>query len=367
MQAPVHYVPRPAKLSEGWEIVARALATVPEFAGRGAELLPTLVEFDPVEVHQGLALAAMVVERGITHLHAHFASLSARTTQIAAALTGVTYSFTAHAKDIFHETVDNDRLRRVLADAQHVVTISEYNFRHLRAEFPAETAHLHLIHNGLELDRFPYRSPHAPGEVLRIAAVGRLVEKKGFDRLIDAAAALTARGARLEVRIAGGGDLAQALTDRIAAAGLDGVVTLLGPQTQQEVSDLLRCADVFVAPCVVGADGNVDGLPTVLLEAMAMGVPAIASDVTGIPEVVHPAGTGRPQTGILIRTGILSDLVGALDQVARPEFDRQAIAAAARTLIETNFDSRRQAGRLRALLPCPPVPAERGDVLEVVA
>jgi glycosyltransferase involved in cell wall biosynthesis len=110
---------------------------------------------------------------------------------------------------------------------------------------------------------------------------------------------------------------------------------------------------------VVGEDGNADGLPTVLLEAMAMGVPAIASDVTGIPEVIHPAQGGAARTGILIRNGVTADLTAALVEAARPDFDRAGIAAAARQCIEANFDSTKQARRLRQLVeaPEPAVPA----------
>ena len=365
VQAPVNYVPKPAKLSEGWAIVARAQELNPEFAGRWAQLLPQIAGYDPTEVHQGIELATMALERGITHLHAHFGSLAARTAEIAAALSGITYSFTAHAKDIFHEDVDRSRLAQTLANASHVVTISEYNYRYLSSTYPAETANLHLVYNGLELKRFPYSAPQVPGQTLRVAAVGRLVEKKGFDLLIASAAELRGRGLRLDIRIAGGGMLETELAEQITSLGLEGTVRLLGPRTQREVADLLRWADVFAAPCVVGKDGNADGLPTVLLEAMAMGVPAIASDVTGIPEVIHPAQGGAAQTGILIRNGVAADLTAALEETARPDFDREGIAAAARQCIEANFDSAKQARRLRQLAEAPASTVPAAESLEV--
>jgi glycosyltransferase involved in cell wall biosynthesis len=358
VKAPVTYVPRPFKLSEGWEVMAQAVGTVPEFAARYAELLPELAPMDPDEVYQGVGLARLVIERRIGHLHAHFGSAAARTAEIAARLAGITYSFTMHAKDIFHESVDYARLRQGMKNADHVITISAYNYRFLRNMFSEETRNLHLVYNGLELERFPFRPPDPPDSVLRVAAVGRLVEKKGFSMLVDAAEELAKRGRRVEVRIAGDGDLAEDLAARIAAARLEDTVFLLGPQTQQEVFELLRWADVLAAPCIVGADGNADGLPTVLLEAMAMGVPAIASDVTGIPEVVHPADGAEEQTGVLVRAGVLPDLVTALETVAGPDFDRGAVAAAARRLIEADFDSHRQAAQLRGLLSHAAGPAE---------
>ncbi|MEX5302227.1 glycosyltransferase [Kocuria sabuli] len=348
VRAPLHHVDRPERASAGWAVLARAAEAVPGFGPRFAALLPELAGTEASEVHQGVALAVQVVEQGITHLHAHFATLAAHVAEIASRLTGVPFSVTTHAKDIFHDSVDPVRLRRTLERAEHVVAISEYNRRHLAAAFPGQAHRLRLVRNGIELARFPYRDPAPPGRVLRVAAVGRLVEKKGFDRLVRAAARYRAAGGRLSVTIAGGGELEQQLRALVAELGAEDVVELLGPRTQAEIGGLLRAADVFVAPCVVGADGNADGLPTVLLEAMAMGVPVIATDVTGIPEVVR--GTA-PRTGVLVPSADDDALLGALATVAGPGFDRIGTARAARALVDRDYDSTAQAAALRALLP----------------
>ncbi|MBG6180254.1 glycosyltransferase family 4 protein [Arthrobacter sp. CAN_A1] len=358
VQAPVTYVSKPTKIAEGWAIMAAADGVIPHFGERFAQLLPGLAGLDPVEVHQGVELATLLSQRGITHVHAHFGSLAARTAKIASDLTGIPFSFTAHAKDIFHEEVDLEVLRNLIGSAHHVVTVSDFNLAYLERLFPDQLGQVHLVYNGLELDRFPFIAPAAPGPVLRVAAVGRLVEKKGFSLLIDAVAELVRRGVAVEVRIAGGGELQDELAQQIGRHHLGSTITLLGPRTQAEVVELLRWADVFTAPCVVGQDGNADGLPTVLLEAMAMGVPCIASDVTGIPEVITNADSGSApdagpgdgsQTGILVRSGEVSELVGALVTVASSSFDRQAVARAARRVIEQNFDSHRQSVRLQEL------------------
>ncbi|WP_051478893.1 glycosyltransferase family 4 protein [Arthrobacter sp. H5] len=343
VQAPVTYITRPHKLSEAWPIVAAAQRGIPGFQGKFARLLPELVDSDPGEVHQGIELATLLTQRGITHMHAHFGSIAARTAHIASAITGIPFSFTAHAKDIFHELVDPEQLERLLAGAHHTVTVSDYNLDFLSAFSPENAAGIHRVYNGLELGRFPYRAPTAPHAPLRIAAVGRLVEKKGFPLLIDAVADLGRQGIPVELRIAGGGELQQDLDQQVRSLGLSPTVTLLGPRTQSEVVELLRWADVFAAPCVVGADGNADGLPTVLLEAMAIGVPCIGSDVTGIPEVL------KGGTGLLVRAGVVSDLVDALRTTASPAFDRAGVTRAARSLIEGNFDARNQSTRLREL------------------
>ncbi|MHA7295520.1 glycosyltransferase family 4 protein [Arthrobacter sp. HLT1-21] len=358
VQAPVTYISKPAKLAEGWAILAAADGVIPDFGERFARLLPDLAGLDAGEVHQGVELATRLCQRGITHVHAHFGSLAARTAKIASDLTGIPFSFTAHAKDIFHEDVDLDVLRTLIGAAHHVVTVSDFNLAFLERLFPEQLGRTRLVYNGLELDRFPFVAPAVPGPVLRVAAVGRLVEKKGFSLLIDAVAELVRRGVALQVRIAGGGELRDELAQQIAEHDLGSTITLLGPRTQAEVVALLRWADVFTAPCVVGQDGNADGLPTVLLEAMAMGVPCIASDVTGIPEVISTTGgvSGSrvgpgdgSQTGILVRSGVLTELVDALVTVASSTFDRQAVARSARHVIEQSFDCHRQAARLQEL------------------
>lgn len=347
VQAPVTYVTRPQKLSEGWPIIAEAHGLIQNFAQRFAALLPDLAECEASEVHQGVELATRVVERGITHLHAHFGSIAARTARIASALAGVPFSFTAHAKDIYHEQVDQAALIRLMQDAHHTVTVSDFNHRYLSALSPAASGRLHRVYNGLELDRFPFRDPAPVHTPFRIAAVGRLVEKKGFSFLVDAVGALVRAGHQVDVRIAGGGELRDDLAARIRLLDLEEHIQLLGPRTQSEVIELLRWADVFAAPCVIGADGNADGLPTVLLEAMAMGVVCIGSDVTGIPEVL--TGAGGTSTGLLVRAGNVEDLAEALAAVASRSFPRAETARSARALIERCFDSRVQCVQLQKL------------------
>jgi colanic acid/amylovoran biosynthesis glycosyltransferase len=146
------------------------------------------------------------------------------------------------------------------------------------------------IYNGLDLERFAYSDPPAGGD--DILAVGRLVEKKGFHILIEAVRLLREAGRDVRCRIVGGGEEADHLAAQVAASGLEGTVELLGPRPQSEVMALMREAAVLACPCVVGRDGNRDGLPTVLLEAMALGTPCVATDVTGIPELVRDGETG---------------------------------------------------------------------------
>lgn len=349
VQAPVHHLPKPGKLADSWLAMAQAQRVLPDFDDRFAALLPLLTRIDPAEAVQGLTLAVEAHRAGITHLHVHFASAQARVARVAAGLTGLPYSVTTHAKDLFHESVDHDLLADVLGHAEAVVAISDFNRRFLADTLPEVAGHTHLVRNGLDLDRFPYADPAPVGAVLKVAGVGRLVEKKGFGVLVDAVARATAHGLRVEVRVAGDGELTQTLQGQVDAAGLAGAVSLVGPRSQSEVRDLLQWADVMVAPCVVGADGNADGLPTVLLEAMAMGVPCISTAVTGIPEAVHPETDDEPATGILLAPGDVDALAASLQAVADPAYPRLEVARAARAQVERDYDTRTQSRRLAAL------------------
>lgn len=338
VRAEVTHLGKPYKLSDGWLALTEARRELPGFDDRWHQLWPMLARMEAADVVQAVQTARHAHRRGLTHLHAHFASLAGRVAAVAATLAGVGFSLTCHAKDLFHDDVDDELLRDTLGAADTVITISEYNVAHLGERFPEVADRIRLVHNGLELTRFPYRDPAPVDGTLDVLAVGRLVEKKGFDVLIDAAARLDDG---ICVRIAGAGELHDDLAARIERAGLADRVTLLGARSQSEIVQLLGCADVLVTPSVVGADGNADGLPTVLLEAMATGVPCLASDVTGIGEVVTPT------TGILLPPGDADALAEALAAVRHPDFDRVGRARAARALIEQQFDARRQAARLK--------------------
>jgi len=345
VRAPVIPVGRSASPRRLWEIW-RAATADPDLAEGAAAALPELIAAEVDEAEQALEVARLAREHGLTHLHAHFASLATTVARLAGSIASLPYSFTAHAKDIFHRDVEDADLERKLAGAHHALTISEYNLRHLRVRFPRATSRLHLVRNGLELERFPYLPRPAVRGVPRVLGVGRLVEKKGFAHLIDAIAALRDQGVPMTAEIVGDGPLREELAARIASLDLEDRVSLLGPRTQEEVRALLQEADLFAAPFVIAEDGNADGLPTVLLEAMATGIPCIAADVTAVGEVIRTGETGR-----LIPCGDTGALVAALREAAADgEEQRRRLTGAARALIEQEYASPGQAARLRALV-----------------
>lgn len=291
---------------------------------------------------QAMELAHAVCERGITHLHAHFANLATTVAQLAATMADVPFSFTAHAKDIFHEDVSEQDLREKLAAAAGVVTVSDFNLRHLRSLAQSSAGRVRRVYNGLDLSRHPYSAPDDRPPL--IVGVGRLVEKKGFDVLIEACALLSARGTGFRCRIVGGGEREEQLRELITARDLTDRVELVGPRTQDEVQRIVRSGAVLAAPCVVGRDGNRDGLPTVLLEAMAIGTPCVSTPVTGIPELVR-----HEKTGLLVPERDAAGLATALERLLEDSGLRVRLARAARTLVEENFDISLNAATMREI------------------
>ncbi len=340
VRAPVTYLPAYGlKAVDLWSALCGPLRE-----GIDAETQRLLGEADARDAHQALLLAEWVRERGIEHLHAHFASVAAVVARLAARLAGVTWSVTAHAKDIYLDDVDAGQLRALLTDAAAVVTVSEHNVGHLREVIGAVDARVHRIYNGIDLTAFPY-APGAPeSSTPVVVSVGRLVEKKGFEVLIDACALLRDAGRPVACRIVGDGERRDALAARIAERGLGGLVDLVGPLQQERVREEVRAATVFAGPYVVSADGNRDGLPTVLLEAMALGTPCVSTDVTGVPEAVR-----HDETGLLVGQHDVAATAAAIARLLDDAALRGRLSRAARAHVEEHFDVRRQAAQLLEL------------------
>src|SRR5262249_17453852 len=293
-------------------------------------------------VYQAVVLARHVRSRGIGHLHAPFAHENTTVARLAARFAEISYSFTARAKDIFHESVRSDDLSRKLLDAAGVVTISDYHLAYLREHYGSAAAHVQRIYNGLDLDEFKYEAPDRREPL--ILAIGRLVEKKGFADLIDACGILARDHCRFECRIVGGGTLKDGLTRQIDRLGLGGRVELVGPRPQREVMALMQRAAVLAAPCIIASDGERGGLPNVIQAALALGPPVVSTDVTGIPEVVRDG-----ETGVIVPQRDPPALAAALKTLLHDSSLRVRLAAGGRRLIEVEFDIRKNAARRRAI------------------
>jgi glycosyltransferase involved in cell wall biosynthesis len=339
VRAPVTYLTaEDLKPSLLWAAIEEAGCWMPDLwqkleAARGTEVR---------ELYRALRLAVEARRRGLGHLHAHFATVATTVARLAAAFSGVSYSFTAHAKDIFHESVRTDELRRKIDEAEAAVTVSEFNLEYLRGLFGPAAVKVERIYNGLDLEQFQFQAPERrPPE---IAGVGRLVEKKGFGDLIEACSILASSGRRFHCAIIGEGPLELDLRRQVEKLGLQGIVELAGPRPQIEVKQLVQSAAVCAAPCVLGSDGNRDGLPTVLIEAMALGTPCIATDVTGIPEVLIDG-----ETGLLVRQNDPGMLAAAIERLLEDSELRVRLASRSRRLVESNFDIHKNAAQLRRI------------------
>jgi colanic acid/amylovoran biosynthesis glycosyltransferase len=298
---------------------------------------------EPVRPLRSLAPRARRLARGgERHLHAHFAAGAALDALRLGRLLDLPYSVTAHAYDIFQRPRN---LAEKLEGAAFVTTGCEYNAVHLRRLIGAPGAdRIHTMIMGVDGERFRRRSPYAGGRT--VIAIGRLVEKKGFEHLIDAAAELQARAPLERVWVVGAGPLHTSLLERVASRGLGDVVELLGPRDPDEVRELLERADVLAMPCVVAADGDRDSMPVVVKEALAMEIPVVASDEVGLPELVKP-GWGR-----LVTPGDAGGLAEALAEVlALSPDERAAMGRRGREWVLQHCDVEREAERL-ALLVC---------------
>jgi colanic acid/amylovoran biosynthesis glycosyltransferase len=290
-----------------------------------------------LHVLTGLYAADVLADRRGVHLHAHFVDRAATVAMVAAQQLGTTYSVTAHANDIYVRPV---LLREKLGKAAFAVTCTEFNLRHLRQELGAEaTARLRRIYHGLDLDAL------RPGSTERdpkpqLLSVGQLKPKKGLHDLIDAVGALAADWPDLQCEIVGEGPLRGELQRRVKDLGLEGRIRLTGALPHHEVVARYARGPIFVLPCVVAADGDRDGIPNVILEAMAMELPVISTSISGIPEVVHPG-----DTGLLVPPGDVPALAAAIDGALRDPELRRRLGVNARAFVTDNFDQRQNVDR----------------------
>jgi glycosyltransferase involved in cell wall biosynthesis len=280
-------------------------------------------------------------------LHAHYAHSTATVAWLASLITGLPFSFTAHAKDVYTESLNPaGLLRRKLMAARFALTCT--GAEHLRALAPG--ARIHLVYHGLndDLQRFASGAgaptTSARNGTLRMLGVGRLVEKKGFDTLVDACAALRLQGVPFEATIAGpDGPHGDTVRRLIEAHGLREQIRLTGPMSQEELFGEYVRADAFCLPCrIVGSDR--DGIPNVLVEAMACGTPAISTGISGIPELICDGADG-----MLVAPDDPAGLAAVLRRLHEDRELAATLGAAGRAKVLDQFDGDRLAERLAEL------------------
>ncbi len=339
IRAPVTYLPE--YLHHEPLRVLRGLAAAARTPGFGRALRRWLDDLrrDPtrnrVRRFGQAAVLARELPRSITALYAHFLHTPASVTRYAALMTGRPWSASAHAKDIW--TTPDWEKREKLAEVRWLATCTAVNRDHLSA-LAADPGRVHLVYHGLDLTRFP-RPPDrpeggdgSPGRPpVTILSVGRLVEKKGYDHLLDALARLP-DGLDWRFVHIGGGPLAEPLAARAARLGLDDRVDWRGAQPQEAVLAAYRSADLFALASRIARDGDRDGLPNVLMEAQSQELACLATRVSAIPELILDG-----ETGVLVPPGDPGALAAALARLIRDPGLRRRLGRAGRDRVRTRF------------------------------
>ncbi len=271
------------------------------------------------------------------HIHAHWATYPSTAAMLLSTKLKVPFSFTAHAHDIF---LEDHFLADKMCSAKFTVVISEFNKKYLRERVgDAGGANVEVVHCGVVPAAFPMvtelRNPQ------RILAIGRLDHIKGFCHLVDACAILRDKGVMFHCDIVGSGPLESDLKTQIDALHLTGLVQLLGALKQETVREFLHNAAIFVLPSVVTPAGDRDGIPVVLMEAMASGLPVVSTHVSGIPELVEDGFTG-----LLAQPNDAASLAACIERLLSDPALARALVVRARKHVEQQFDVQREAGKL---------------------
>ena len=301
----VHYLPEEKELLEEVQRASKKRRLSPA-------IIAALDEWgrrtDFLRLYQAVYVGLRLQDLGIDHVHAHFAGIAARTAFWIAKFFPITFSFTAHANDIFAPRNFEIGLEKLIQTARLIITETDYSEKFLRERFPEHADRIHRIYNGLNLAEFGHANFSSDPPM--IVAIGRLIAKKGFANLIRACALLVEHGRPFRCEIFGDGPLESQLRGQVEELGLQEFVQLPGPKPQHELRERLARASVFVLPSVPEAEGGMDNLPTVIMEAMATGLPVVSTRIGGIPEMVIDN-----ETGFLMRPGDPVALADAIEKV----------------------------------------------------
>jgi glycosyltransferase involved in cell wall biosynthesis len=291
-------------------------------------------------------LYGMQLQRnGVDHIHAHFALDACKHAMLISMLTGIPYSFTIHAHDIFLPQ-RADLMEEKFGRAKFVSCISEYNRKYILRKYPAiEPGNLRIVHCGIDLQALTPR-PKKKRKRFRILAIGRLVEQKGFKYLIQACHVLSKKSNfDFVCEIIGEGEERSELEQLLSEYRLEESVHLLGALEQTEVINLLNSADLFVLPCVVDKMGTMDGIPVVLMEAMALEIPIISTRVSGVPELV------KDGSGTLVGAADVDGLAKAIETMSKlPDNERKEIGRRGRAVIREQFNLTKEVQKLAELI-----------------
>jgi hypothetical protein len=296
------------------------------------------------EFSQAVYFSSLVQEKGIHHIHAHFASEPSGLAELVSRLSGITYSISAHAKDIYLQ--NKSSLRRKISHAQFVVTCTDYNRRYLQATNKSATP-VYKLYHGIDSARVLSENMQdiPQSSVMRILSVGRLRKKKGFPTLLAACQLLAEAGYKFQCDIVGYGPDKDELEVLIERYQLIGIVRLLGKLTHNELVALYRQTAIFALPCQIADDGDRDGIPNVLMEAMTFAIPVVSTNISGIPELIE-----NNKTGLVIEAKNHQALFIALQRLFDNPSLRKQLGEAGKQCVMTQFSVDQHIGHLKELL-----------------
>ncbi len=286
--------------------------------------------------------SALMLSGQIQHIHAHYSTHPALMAWIIHRFTGISYSVTVHAHDIF---VRRAMLSAKMKDASFIIAISEFN-REFLAKHLGNTIleKIHVIHCGIEPDKYLGEKFNSRSEKINLISVGGLRPYKGMSYLIDACVLLAKKGIPFHCVVVGEGPERSALEDQIARLDMKDWVTLAGAKTQDEVADLLKDADCYVQPSVITPSGKMEGIPVALMEAMASGLPVVASNLSGIPELVIDG-----KTGYLVPERNPQALADAIEKIYLNHAEADSIAVAGQLHVQKEFSLRSNVNQISSL------------------
>ncbi len=324
----------------GWWLVRKPVGVLSLF-GRvvaGCVRAPGYLARSLATLPMAASIARRIQDGGTDHVHSHYATFPALAAWFCHRLTGIPYSITVHAHDIF---VTQAMLATKVRDAAFVDAISDYNREFLRPYGGDSATPVHVIHCGIELDRYLYRPRSAPSTgPIEVLCVASLQEHKGQRVLLDAIASEESPAGRIRLTLVGDGPERARLEGQARELGISERVAFEGSQPEDEVRRRLDETDLFVLPSLIARDGQMEGLPVVLMESLACGVPTVASRISGIPEIIQDGSTGY-----LAEPGDAASLGEALSRACVAGLD----TAAGRNLVEDEFDIERSAQSLAGL------------------
>lgn len=292
---------------------------------------------------KSIYFARLIQQKKMDHMHSHFVWIDAIAAGVAHDVLGITFTIHPHAFGLFGR--NQKSVKCELEHATQIVTISEFHRDYIQRLCPGiSREHINVVYCALETDLYqPVRRTKEDGPI-QILSVGRMIEKKGFQYLIAACKRLADAGVDFKCVIIGGGTLKESLQNEIDKFGLQNQVQLMGSMSQTQVLEFYHKTDIFALPCVVAGDGDRDGIPVVLMEAMACGIPVVTTPVTGIPDLVQ-----HEQTGLMVAERDVDALTAALEKLISEPNVRQQLGRQGRQIIMDKFDIRKNTAQLASI------------------